>query len=57
MPGPASSTTVRTSSEAYSDMTGLLFTYIVTACAMVTASAAVAAAGYLRAVKTRWMGG
>ncbi|MFD1645583.1 hypothetical protein [Haloarchaeobius litoreus] len=32
-------------------MNGLVFTYVVTACAMVTASAAVAAAGYLRSVK------
>ncbi|WP_256299908.1 hypothetical protein [Haloarchaeobius salinus] len=33
-------------------MTGLVFTYIVTACAMITASAAVAGAGYLRSVKS-----
>jgi hypothetical protein len=33
-------------------VTELLFTYIVTACAMVTASATVAGAGYLRSVKS-----
>ncbi|WP_435318470.1 hypothetical protein [Haloarchaeobius sp. TZWSO28] len=32
-------------------MSSLLFTYVVTACAMITASAAVAGAGYLRSMK------